>query len=105
LSREDPFPLVCLEAAATGKPVLCFDRGGGMPEFVRDDAGCVVPYLDLGAMAKCIVKLQQDPARCAALGHTAQARARAQHNIPDGARRIVEIIRRVGQFPVTNPPA
>jgi glycosyltransferase involved in cell wall biosynthesis len=105
LSREDPFPLVCLEAAAAGKPVLCFDRGGGMPEFVRDDAGCVVSYLDLDAMAECIVKLQQDPARCAALGHTAQVRALEQHNIPNGARRIVEIVRHVGQFPVTNPTA
>jgi glycosyltransferase involved in cell wall biosynthesis len=103
LSREDPFPLVCLEAAAAGKPVLCFDRGGGMPEFVSNDAGCVVPYLDLNAMAECIVKLQKDPARCASLGRTAQTRALAHHNIPDGARRIVEIIRRVGRFSPANP--
>jgi glycosyltransferase involved in cell wall biosynthesis len=32
-SREDPFPLVCLEAAGSGKPTICFDRAGGMPEF------------------------------------------------------------------------
>ena len=29
LSREDPFPLVCLEAASLGKPFVCFDNAGG----------------------------------------------------------------------------
>ncbi|NJL53052.1 MAG: glycosyltransferase [Hydrococcus sp. SU_1_0] len=27
VSREDPFPLVCLEAASLGKPIVCFDNG------------------------------------------------------------------------------
>ena len=43
VSREDPYPLVCLEAAILGKPILCFDNAGGMPEFVENDAGFVVP--------------------------------------------------------------
>jgi glycosyltransferase involved in cell wall biosynthesis len=46
-SREDPFPLVCLEAAALGIPIICFADAGGMPEFVGEDAGFVVPYLDV----------------------------------------------------------
>ncbi len=33
-SREDPFPLVCLEAASLSKPVICFAGAGGIPEFV-----------------------------------------------------------------------
>ena len=51
VSREDPYPLVCLEAASLGKPVICFADAGGMPEFVEDDCGYVVPYLDLNAFA------------------------------------------------------
>ena len=45
-SREDPFPLVCLEAADCGLPIVCFDKAGGMPDFVQDDAGYVVPFED-----------------------------------------------------------
>ena len=45
-SREDPFPLVCLEAADCGLPIVCFDKAGGMPDFVQDDAGYVVPFKD-----------------------------------------------------------
>jgi glycosyltransferase involved in cell wall biosynthesis len=61
-SREDPFPLVCLEAALAYTPVICFDEAGGMPEFVRDDAGSVVSYLDLDAMANKVLALLQDDA-------------------------------------------
>ncbi|RZK38156.1 MAG: glycosyltransferase, partial [Hymenobacter sp.] len=59
-SREDPFPLVCLEAALAYTPVICFSKAGGMPEFVRDDAGFVVPYLDLDAMADKVLELLQN---------------------------------------------
>ena len=45
--REDPFPLVCLEAALLEKPNLCFARAGGASELVESDSGFVVPYLDL----------------------------------------------------------
>ena len=45
-SREDPFPLVMLENAAAGNPVVCFDKTGGATEFVADECGMAVPYLD-----------------------------------------------------------
>lgn len=53
-SREDPFPSVALEALAAGVPVLAFDRSGGIPDLVRQDAafGAVVPYGDVTAMAE-----------------------------------------------------
>jgi glycosyltransferase involved in cell wall biosynthesis len=40
-SREDPFPLVMIEAAALGKPVVAFDSGG-VREFVQDGMGTVI---------------------------------------------------------------
>lgn len=40
-SREDPFPLVMIEAAALGKPLVGFDSGG-ISEFVREGMGLVV---------------------------------------------------------------
>ena len=66
-SREDPFPLVCLEAADCGLPVLCFADAGGMPLFVQEDAGAVVPYLDVDEMANQLRSFLADEARGAGL--------------------------------------
>lgn len=91
-SREDPFPLVCLEAALHETPVLCFADSGGMPEFVRDDAGMVVPYLDTAAMAEhTITLLQNEPAR-RQLGHTAQQRVLSSHTIDAVGPAILHLI-------------
>jgi glycosyltransferase involved in cell wall biosynthesis len=51
-SREDPFPLVMLEASAHGLPVVCFENSGGGPEFVSQGAGLTAPYLDLTVFAR-----------------------------------------------------
>jgi glycosyltransferase involved in cell wall biosynthesis len=60
-SREDPFPLVMLEAASAGVPLVCFAGGGGAPEFAIPDAGLVSPYLDVADMAESVIRLlQQD---------------------------------------------
>ncbi len=59
-SREDPFPLVCLEAASLAKPIICFAGAGGMPEFVEEDAGVVVPYGDVEKLCETILAFQND---------------------------------------------
>lgn len=61
-SREDPFPLVMLEAAALGKPVLCFAGAGGAAEFCAQGGGRAVPYLDIEAMATTATEWLLDPA-------------------------------------------
>lgn len=90
-SREDAFPLVCLEAAALGVPVVCFDTGG-MPEFVRDDAGVVIPYPEVEAMADAIESLLADDDHRARLGAAAATRARRDHDVAPGAARWTEIL-------------
>ena len=50
-SREDPFPLVMLEAAALATPTVCFLGNGGAPEFVEEDAGICVPSGNVEALA------------------------------------------------------
>jgi glycosyltransferase involved in cell wall biosynthesis len=93
-SREDPFPLVCLEAASLAKPIICFADAGGMPEFVRDDAGFVAPYLNLDAFAKAIVELAGDPARTELFGNRAAQRVNTDHNIETAAPRMLSVIER-----------
>lgn len=79
-SREDPFPLVCLEAAEQGLPVICFDhRAGSMYQFVERDAGIVVDYLDAQKMALSVKMLLQDSARRRALGARAKKKIESGH--------------------------
>jgi len=42
-SREDPFPLVALEAVHAGLPVLAFIGGGGAPELLEVSMSCGYP--------------------------------------------------------------
>lgn len=91
-SREDPFPLVCLEAASLGKPIICFDKAGGMPEFVENDAGVIVPYLDLDAMATHIVELLNSPDLRQRLGQRAQQKVQEHYDIEMTAPQIFRII-------------
>jgi glycosyltransferase involved in cell wall biosynthesis len=94
-SREDPFPLVALEAAAQGSPVVCFKDAGGTSELVGQNAGVVVPYADVNAMAKTIESWRRDRDFRDQLGENAQKRAREMGNVEVNARQIVGILERL----------
>ena len=93
VSREDTFPLVCLEAAALGKPIVCFAETGGMPNFVEGEAGYVVPHLDLDAMADKVAALADDGDLRASLGKRASEKVRERYDLEGGCRHIEQIIR------------
>lgn len=59
-SREDPFPLVVLEAASYKVPSVCFKSAGGAEEFIASDAGAVVSYIDIQDMANTIIDYYND---------------------------------------------
>jgi glycosyltransferase involved in cell wall biosynthesis len=61
-SREDPFPLVTMEAMVAGLPVVAFSGSGGTPEVIEDVAGTVVPYMDVECFAAAIRDLLRNPA-------------------------------------------
>jgi glycosyltransferase involved in cell wall biosynthesis len=92
-SRIDPFPLVCLEAAALAKPIVCFDSGG-MPEFVEADCGYVVPYGDVEGMTERLDQLRRDLAMRELMGTNAAAKVRARHDLDVAAPGILDSIRR-----------
>jgi glycosyltransferase involved in cell wall biosynthesis len=93
-SREDPYPLVCLEAAAVAKPIVCFAGAGGMPEFVEEDCGFVVPYLDIMAMADRVVLLLDSLECRVTMGAAARRKVTERHDVSRAAPRIMEIIER-----------
>ena len=61
-SREDPFPLVCIEAASKGLPIVGFDdRAGGIAKFIREGGcGLVAEYLNCEDSSKCLEILVND---------------------------------------------
>jgi glycosyltransferase involved in cell wall biosynthesis len=59
-SREDPFPLVCIETANLSKPIICFEKASGTTEIVSQGGGFIVPYLDVEAMAEKIILYYED---------------------------------------------
>lgn len=62
-SRLDPLPNVAIDAALLGLPIVCFDQGSGMAEILMRNpvtAALVAPYLDIGAVVRCMEKFVFD---------------------------------------------
>jgi glycosyltransferase involved in cell wall biosynthesis len=100
-SREDPFPLVMLEAASAGVPLVCFAGGGGAPEFAIPDAGLVSAYLDVADMAESVVRLLQREDERQRMGQIAAARVRKEHTVEQAGPVLVDVIR---DALATHPP-
>jgi len=66
-SREDPFPLVSMEAMAYGLPVIAFAGATGQGILLKR-CGVVVPYLETDAMAQAAITLLRAPQQCAEVG-------------------------------------
>lgn len=58
-SREDPYPLVVLEAAYNKKASIVFKDSGGISEFV-EGCGWVINLITSKEMAECILKLNKE---------------------------------------------
>lgn len=78
-SKEDPYPLVVLEAASFKRPTICFDRSGGAAEFVQNDAGTTVSYLDITGVTSSIFEYYNDSRMLNQKGMVAYERYRDLH--------------------------
>lgn len=58
-SREDPYPLVVLEAALAKLPSVSFAGTGGISEFIGNDCGWLVDEISSIALAKKIVEIKR----------------------------------------------
>jgi glycosyltransferase involved in cell wall biosynthesis len=92
LSREDPFPLVVLEAASMEIPTICFKDAGGSPEFVSEGAGICVDYGNLIQVAEAIYELENNNTKRIELGAMAKSRLAQGYSSKDAALRLLELI-------------
>jgi glycosyltransferase involved in cell wall biosynthesis len=96
LSREDPFPLIALEAALLKKPLIAFEQSGGIPELIIQGAGLLVPYLNTSIAADCIYQLTQDQELNRKLGNKAHELVATKYSTgvisPEIYEHLIELI-------------
>lgn len=78
-SREDPFPLVCLEAAQYAIPIAYFGGCSGIDAFVAGDAGVEIPTYDENAAARTLQFLISNPDTRSEMGLAARTKV-IKHN-------------------------
>lgn len=94
-SRDDPQPLVPLEAAQVGVPAVAFARGG-LVELAEAGAALAAPYPDVVALAELVRACIADPHRAEGLVGAARARI-AERQAPEVvvaafARHLVDLL-------------
>lgn len=97
-SREDPYPLVCLEHAAMGHPIVTY-RNGGIVELLEaagpDAARGIVDHLDVGQMADRVIEYLGSSRLRSAAGAQLRARVVGHHDVEVAAPRLLEDLRRL----------
>lgn len=88
-SREDPFPLVCLEAARFAIPTLCVRGTTGITEFLGDDAGYVVDSAEPRKLCAELRKIRENTEERLLRGRRAYDRLLANYTA-EGAMLKIE---------------
>lgn len=90
-SPVDHFPLVVLEAMASGKPVVATNVGG-VPEMVKDGlTGVLVPPKDIKGLAETIVSLLKDGEKAKRMGLAARRHVEEFFNMDVNANRMEQV--------------
>ncbi|MEN0048855.1 MAG: glycosyltransferase family 4 protein, partial [Bacteroidota bacterium] len=91
-SREDPFPLVCLENAQLGNPIICFEGATGSEIYINDETGKVVPYMDTQAMANAVLHYYKNQDLLQAAGEKIK-QAVSDYTIEKSGQQILNILK------------
>jgi glycosyltransferase involved in cell wall biosynthesis len=91
-SRAESFGVATVEAQAMGVPAVVTDVGTGTVEAIEPgETGLVVRPGAPGELAAAIRSILDDPARAAAMGRAARARAVARHSLTRQAAHVREV--------------
>lgn len=90
-SREDPYPLVALECAALGVPVVTYENGGA-PELLGaagvEAARGIAPHLDVVGLAERVIALLDDEPLRRAASAQVKRQVLEHHDVAVAAPRL-----------------
>lgn len=90
-SRQDPFPLVMIEAALLGKPIVSFPSGG-VSEFLREGMGLVTDDISVSQMVVAMRQIMTGQV----VGDAAKSRERAgEFSVENGCRMWTEMVDKI----------
>lgn len=87
-SRQDPFPLVMIEAALLGKPIVSFPSGG-VSEFIKEGMGVVTDDLSVKQMVKAMRSVMSGETKVDAARSIEVA---SQFNVENGYNEWIKLI-------------
>lgn len=96
-SRLDPLPNVGIDSALRGIPIVCFDQTGGIADLLNSDKSThigVVPYLEVDAAAKTIIRLAKNRSTRQKFGRSVQQMAETIFNIDHYVDRLDQLGRK-----------
>lgn len=94
LSREDPFPLVVLEAGLLGVPTVCFAGSGAIPDLAAEGCAVSVNYLDLPAFAAAVRRLCLHPEEARAIASRCRQKVTDELSLNVVAPQVAEVLLR-----------
>lgn len=92
LSREDPFPLVVLEAGLQGVPTVCFEGSGAIPDLAAEGCCVSVDYLDLKAFATATARLCGQPEEAREIAARCGRKVRDELSLEVVAPRVADVL-------------
>lgn len=90
-SRQDPFPLVMIEAAMLGKPIVSFPSGG-VAEFVREGMGFVTEDISVRQIVAAMTRIMNNEIPLNSVTSIERAR---EFSIERGYQNWIEIIEKI----------
>lgn len=94
-SREDPCPLVALDAAALGKPIVCFKDAGAIPDIIGNDAGSSVENGSVEQFADALIGYYNDRDALKRAGIAAKYKVEHEFTLERSCRTIYDTIVKV----------
>ena len=94
-SRLDPLPNVAIDAMCEGVPVVCFDEGNGIAEFLSDwgvSEYCVAECFDTGMLANKVLRFAGDAALYRDVATTCKRRAASAFDMDRYVRELENIV-------------
>jgi glycosyltransferase involved in cell wall biosynthesis len=85
----EPFGMVVIEAMDLGRPVVATQGGGPSEVISSGDLGILVPPDDVGALARTMIGLVDDPERRRRIGLRGAQRVRADFTTEAGAASLI----------------